>query len=309
MIGLGLAASHAPAMFCPKELWPKVYAAIPSYTKNSQPASAKLETPEVIEGYIRRIDAAFAALRRQLADYRPDALIIVGDDDHDMFDESNMPTISIFTGTEVWGSTAPYYIDQPDEASRVHITVHAELATVVLRGLIRRGFDPAHSSVLNPLGRPERGVSHMVVYPAPKLYLGLGIPIIPIFLNEYYPPLPSGQRCWDLGLALADIFKDRKERIAIFASGGLSHDPFGPRAGWIDEPLDRWILERIAQNRGEELTRLFAFDSDTLRGGTAEVRAWIAAAGACRWPATIVDYMPVHHAKAGLGFACWPVQR
>jgi hypothetical protein len=120
--------------------------------------------------------------------------------------------------------------------------------------------------------------------------------------------MPSGQRCWEIGLALADIFKDRPERIAIYASGGLSHDPFGPRAGWVDEPLDRWILERIAGNRGDELTRLFSFDSDTLRGGTGEVRAWIAAAGACRWQAKVVDYMPIHHAKAGIGFAYWPAQ-
>jgi Catalytic LigB subunit of aromatic ring-opening dioxygenase len=305
MIGLGLASSHAPAMFCPKEVWPEVYAAIPGYTKESQPATAKLETPDVIDGYLRRIDTAFAAMRKELAAYRPDALIIVGDDDKHMFDASNMPALSVFTGKEVWGSTTPYYMHEPPAKSRVTIPVHSELAQLVLRGLIQRGFDPAGSAVLKPIGDPEDGVSHMVVYPAPKLYLGLDIPIIPIFINEYNPPMPTGQRCWDLGCALADIFKDRPERVAIYASGGLSHDPFGPRAGWVDEPLDRWILERIAQNRGQELTRLFSFDSDTLRGGSGEIRAWIAVAGACRWPAKVIDYMPIHHAKAGIGFACW----
>jgi hypothetical protein len=308
MIGLGLASSHAPAIFCPPEVWPEVYAAIPEYTKNSQPATAKLETRDVIEGYLKRVDAAFKTLRQQLESYRPDALIIVGDDDRHMFDESNMPTISVFTGKEVWGSTAPYYLKQPPADSRVTIPVHSDLAQVVLRGLIKRGFDPAHSSVMRPIGDPEAGVSHMVVYPAPKLYLGLDVPIVPIFLNEYNPPMPTGQRCWDIGGALADILKDRTERVAIYASGGLSHDPFGPRAGWVDEPLDRWILERIEQNHGEELTRLFSFDSDTLRGGSGEIRAWITVAGACRWPAKVVDYMPIHHAKAGIGFAFWPAR-
>jgi hypothetical protein len=309
MIGLGLASSHAPAIFCPKEIWPRVYAAIPEYTKNSQPESAKRETPEVIESYLTRIDAAFAAMRNELSDYRPDALIIVGDDDKHMFDASNMPTFSVFTGKEVWGSTTPYYMNEPPAKSRVTFPVHSELAQIVLRGLIKRGFDPASSAVLKPINDPEDGVSHMVVYPAPKLYLGLGVPIIPIFINEYNPPMPTGQRCWDLGRALTDIFKDRPERIAIYASGGLSHDPFGPRAGWVDEPLDRWILERIEQNRGEELTRLFSFDSDTLRGGSGEIRAWIVVAGACRWPAKVIDYMPIHHAKAGIGFACWQPQK
>src|SRR6202035_3229946 len=127
----------------------------------------------------------------ELAAYRPDALIIVGDDDRHMFDESNMPAINVFTGKEVWGSTAPYYLKQRPEESRVTIPVHSELAQVALRGLMKRGFDPAHSAVMNPIGDPEAGVSHMVVYPAPKLYLGLGIPIIPIFINEYYPPMLS----------------------------------------------------------------------------------------------------------------------
>ena len=59
MLGLGLASSHAPAMFEPKERWPLIYSAIPDYTKGSQPHTAKLETPEVIQGYLDRINASF----------------------------------------------------------------------------------------------------------------------------------------------------------------------------------------------------------------------------------------------------------
>ena len=54
------------------------------------------------------------------------------------------------------------------------------------------------------------------------------------------------------------------------------------------------------------MSNLFAFDSATLRGGSGEIRAWIVAAGACPWGAEVVDYIPAHHAKAGLGFAYWP---
>jgi protocatechuate 4,5-dioxygenase beta chain len=295
-------------MFVPRDLLPKVYAAIPEYTKQSQPEQVKAETSEVLAGYMSRVDAAFAELRTQLQAFRPDALIVVGDDEHEMFGEACTPAISVFTGLEVWGSAAPSYIDQPPEASRIHMPVHSELAKLVLQGLMRRGFDPANSSVMKPFGRPERGASHMLVFPAQKIFYGLEIPIIPVFLNVQYPPMPSGRRCWELGVALADIFAGRPERIAIYASGGLSHDPFGPRAGWIDEPLDRWILERIEQDRGEELTSLFSFDSDTLRGGTGEVRSWITAAGACRWGAKVVDYIPVHHTKTGLAFAYWPAR-
>lgn len=309
MIGLGLASSHAPAMFCPPELWPKVYGAIPDYMKESQPHTAKLETPEVIRGYVQRIDTAFDVLRQQLEAYRPDAVIFVGDDQEDMFDQRCNPAMCLFTGEEVWGSAAPFYIDQPPADSRIHLPVHQELSTYLLGAMLEEGFDMASTSVMKPLGRhPERGTSHMIVYPAQRLLPKLDVPIIPLYLNCYFPPLPTARRCWQVGQTLAKLLANRPERVAIYASGGLSHDPVGPRAGWIDEPLDRWILDRIATNRGADLQNLFTVDSATMRGGTGETRAWIVAAGACQWKGEVVDYIPAHHAKTGLGFAYWPEQ-
>ncbi len=107
MLGLGLASSHAPAMFEPKEMWPAIYQRRPDYTRDSQPHTAKLETPEVIAGYLERIEAAFRGLRQQLEAYRPDALIVIGDDQGDLFDASLNPTFCLFTGESLWGSMAP----------------------------------------------------------------------------------------------------------------------------------------------------------------------------------------------------------
>lgn len=307
MIGLGLASSHAPAMFCPAEVWPKVYGAIPDYMKASQPHTAKLETPEVIAQYIQRIDAAFEVLRGQLEAYKPDAVIFVGDDQEDMFDERCNPAMCLYTGDEVWGSEAPFYLDQAAETSRIHLPVHSELSKYLLGELLEEGFDMASTSVMKPMGRhAERGTSHMIVYPARRLLPKLDVPIIPLYLNCYFPPLPTAKRCWQLGEALARLLARRPERVAIYASGGLSHDPVGPRAGWIDAPLDQWILDRIASNRSADLQNLFTFDSATMRGGSGEIRAWIVAAAACQWKGTVVDYIQAHHAKAGLGFAYWP---
>jgi len=294
-------------MFSPAELWPVAYATIPQAMRKSQPPSAKLETMEVIRGYVERIQRAYATLGTQIQSYRPDALIFIGDDQEDMFDARNSPALCIFTGEKVWGTSAPRYMKVPPETARVEIPVHAVLAQHLRVGLLHRGFEVASLGAMPSAGpHPERGVSHMLALPYPRLVPALDIPVIPFFINAYYPPQPSAARCWDLGVAIADILRDRPERVAICASGGMSHDPQGPRAGWIDEPLDRWVLERIASNRGAELKNLFTFDSDTLRGGTGELRSWISAAGACQWPATVVDYVPAHHVKAGLGFAYWP---
>ena len=66
------------------------------------------------------------------------------------------------------------------------------------------------------------------------------------------------------------------------------------------------VLERIKANDAEKLVNLFTFDSDTLRGGTGEIRAWITVAAAMQRSATVLDYFPSHHAKCGLAFAYWP---
>ncbi len=305
MLGLGLASSHAPAIFEPAERWPLVYSAIPEYTKASQPHTAALETPEVIRGYVDRIDAAFEALRRQIEAYRPDAIVVVGDDQGDMFDASYNPTFFIYTGQELWGLDGTSY--RPlEERQRLQFPCQASLAEFLLKGLVKKGFDLAFGNQFKPLGHPEHGVSHMVAHPKPTHTPRRDVPLVPHFINEYVPPLPTAQRCLDLGVALAELLEAWPERVAIYASGGLSHDPFGPRAGWVDEPLDRWFLERLERNETEELKHLFTFDSDTLRGGTGELRAWITAAGAKQRPATVLDYIPSHYAKAGLAFACWP---
>jgi len=305
MLGLGLASSHAPAMFEPAERWSIVYNRIPDYMKESQPHTARLETLEVLQGYVQRIDAGFEALRRQLEAYRPDALVVIGDDQGDMFDASNNPAFYIFTGDEVWGLDGT--IDRRlEDRRRLTFPCHGPLSRHFLKQLMKKGFDLAAGSEFRPAGRPGHGVSHMVASPVPRLNPSLDIPVVPIWINEYYPPMPSATRCYDLGVALAEILAERPERIAIYASGGLSHDPSGPRAGWVDEPLDRWVLERLERNEGEALKQLFTFDSDTLRAGTGEIRAWIAVAGAMRRPAKVLDYIRAHHAKVGLAFAYWP---
>jgi protocatechuate 4,5-dioxygenase beta chain len=63
-------------------------------------------------------------------------------------------------------------------------------------------------------------------------------------------------------------------------------------------------LGQLRTGNAEALCHLFEFDSDTLRSGTGEIRSWIVVGGALSGVrATIVDYIPAHHAVTGLGFA------
>ena len=310
MIGLGMASSHAPMMFQKAEYWPRMVERIPAEAREHLPHSARVEiaTPAIIDGHIRRIEAALAVLREQVRAYRPDALIMIGDDQGDMFDDANNPTFSIYTGEEpLWGRSARDPFGVPaKERTKLVFPQHAELARYLLRGLIKREFDVATIGRFDPRGNPARGVSHMVSNLVPEVDPGLAIPLVCVFINEYFPPLPSATRCAQLGAAIADVLRDRPERIAFYASGGMSHFPGMYNAGWIDQPLDRWVLERLERNDLEALAHLFTFDSDAMRSGTGELRAWISVAAAMRRPATVVDYVPAHCTQTGCGFVSWP---
>ena len=43
-------------------------------------------------------------------------------------------------------------------------------------------------------------------------------------------------------------------RVAVLATGGLSHEPGGPRYFWVDEEFDRWFLDLL--KRGDHATLL-----------------------------------------------------
>ena len=310
MLGLGMASAHAPMMFQKAQFWPRMLERIPAQAREHLPKIARVElaSPALIEGYIQRIEAAFATLRGQLSAYRPDALIMIGDDQGDMFDAANMPTLAVYTGEEpLWGRSARDTYDVPPaERTKLVFRPHAGLARHLLDGLLERGFDVANLAKFAPRGNPTRGVSHMVSNLVPEVDPELRIPLVCVFINEYYPPLPSAARCARLGEAIADVLRDRPERVAIYASGGLSHYPGMYNAGWIDQPLDHWILERLDRNDVDALKHLFTFDSDNLRSGTGEVRAWISVAAAMRRPATVVEYVPAHCTQTGCGFVYWP---
>lgn len=304
----GLATSHAPSMFVSADHWPKVHKGL--VKEVPQPPELAAETPAVLEEYVRRIEQAFKTLRGVLEAAKPDAVVIIGDDQNEVFSKAQVPAFSMFLGEQASGTTSIGWIGQKHEDNHITLKSNPKLARALTERLLKRGFDLSYIEELKPLGRPPGGLGH--AFTRIGKVLGLhesGTPTIPLFVNACHPPLPSAARCLSLGKALAEVLDARPERVALVASGGLSHCPVGPRAGWVDEPLDRWVLQRIEEGESEDLANLFTFDSDTLRSGTGEIRCWIAVAGAFSGvPGKIVDYIPARHAVTGLGFAHWTRQ-
>src|SRR6266540_5248069 len=305
-IGLGLASSHAPAVVAPLDQWPALYQRFAARTP--QPPSAALETQEVRQRHFAHIRAAFDCLRAEIDAYRPDLLIIIGGDQSEMFDASNVPNLMLYVGDEGWADV-PSDGEHESGSDRLRIRVDRETSRWLLDKLVREeDFDVAISTEQQHLGPRGRGLPHAFFRPVPLLLTDRDTPCVLLYENTYDPPSLSAQRCYDLGTTIANLFRDDPRHIAIYGSGGLSHDPGGPRAGWIDRPLDEWFLARLAEGAGQATRAMYTFDSMSMRGGTGEIRAWITVAGAMEAMgarATVVDYVPSHHAVTGLGWAYW----
>lgn len=110
------------------------------------------------------------------------------------------------------------------------------------------------------------------------------------------------------GVALAGALALAPQRVGILASGGMSGDPGGYMAGWIDDVLDRWVLDRLLTRRATDLGGIFEMDSLTLRGATAQIRLWTAAGAAMKAAGTraqLLDYLALHHSGVGCAFMTW----
>jgi len=306
-IGLGLAASHAAAMFrTTEEEWDQTWDRLSLSRGIPQPAYTALERGENLADMLARIDAGHKKLTAEFDRYRPDLLIIIGGDQSEMFDRSNVPQLMIYTGATAYGNKAGS--GEGPTGPQVHTDIDVEFSKYLLNRLVKtEGFDVAFSSEIQNFGRGH-GLPHAFTRILSYLTDNTPVPTVLIYENTYDPPSLSAKRCYEFGQALMRITRNDPRRIAILGSGGLAHDPGGKRSGWLDQPLDHWFLEKIASGEGKAAEAMYSFDSDTMAGGTGEIRAWITVAGAMESigaQARVVDYIPASKTATGLSMAYW----
>lgn len=147
----------------------------------------------------------------------------------------------------------------------------------------------------------------------PLLYLtpDYDVPLVPIHMNCIVPPLPTPQQCYDLGRMIAEFVRDCRpagERVAFMATGGLSHDPGGPKYFAVDEAFDRWFLGLLEDGDPEAILREATLDKMSAAGdgGTSELLAWIASVGiADGRKAETICYEPAVALRCGMGCVMW----
>ena len=326
-IVIGVASSHTPQLSSGVDMWldhaerdrrnPMLlgkdarYHSYDELLAQADPAIEQELAPAVWDGKYQRCQQAIEALTARLDKAQPDIAVVIGDDQREMFKDDGTPAFACFTGTELVdlpprgealermpkGIRAASWAAHGDRPAGHQIA--SDLSAHIAEQLAWDDFDLTVFTK-QPAGRT---LGHAFTFPRYRLGLPPATPIVPVFVNTYYPPnVPSAARCYEFGRALRRAVESwpAPAKVAIIASGGLSHFV-------VDEELDHRVLDGIA---GRDAGILGSLSRDQLRSGTSEILNWIVAAGALENLApTVLDYVPGYRTPAGTGagmaFARW----
>jgi protocatechuate 4,5-dioxygenase beta chain len=131
----------------------------------------------------------------------------------------------------------------------------------------------------------EMLVDHAFTVPMALLWPKPGsrsVRTVPIAINTVQFPLPSPARCYKLGNALGRAIESYEQdiRVLVLATGGLSHQLDGERAGFINKKFDLICLEQIVSDP-EALSRYSAHDLVREAGAQGvELLMWLVMRGA-----------------------------
>ena len=316
-VTLGIGTSHSPMLSTPHEALAALAdldrARLPDFAMKARASEAWIGRelqPDVTRARHEATQAAIDRLGGVLADEGPDVVVVIGDDQNEWFSPDSQPALCIYWGDTVESLPPPLESVPPvrrlsywglygDGANRT-FPVDAALGRHLVETLTHQfEFDVAHVRV-QPRHSP---FGHAWSFVHQRLMGDRVRPIVPIMLNTYYPPnQPTPKRCYQLGRAIRQAVEawPTRQRVAIVASGGLSHF-------FVDEDLDRYVLELLAKKDGDGLA---ALPTAKLESGNSEIRNWVAAAGALEHLAMqLVDYVPSYRSEAGSGvgmaFAFW----
>lgn len=322
---LGIGTSHSPMVSTPPELWDAHargfdqrsselladdgrYYTYDALVRRAGAALVAESDPAAFQPRFERCQQAITRLADIFAQSAPDMAIVIGDDQHELFDETNMPAISVYWGDTILNTPRQIPVDAPESMrasawayglTEQSFPVAADLGRYMIERLMDQSFDVAHS---RSLGGP-RGIGHAFTFVYHRIMRSQVVPHVPIMLNTYYPPnQPRPGRCYALGQALKNIVEEWPAdlRVAVIASGGLSHFV-------VNQALDREVIDAI---QGHDAATLCSLPKEQMNSGNSEILNWVVAAGALdALDMELIDYVPCYRTSAGTGvgmaFGAW----
>jgi len=242
---------------------------------------------------VAAFDDGYRTLAGALHAAAPDATLIVSAEHVNKFFLDNLPAFCIGVFDAFSGPVEARARDVGYPTRRVP----SDMAFA--RYLVERGLDEGVDWAVSESWEADHGI----MVPLHKLDPDGRHAMVPVFVNCAAPPLPSPRRCYAVGRWLADAIErwDGAKRVAIVATGGLSHSVGTPDQGRIDAEFDERFLDAFCAGQGDALAAMTDAEIAAAGSSTAEVRSWIVLAGAFRGrPAERVMYEPI----AGFDTGC-----
>ena len=192
------------------------------------------------EPYWQPVFKGFEASKDWIAKVKPDVCIVVYNDHMSAFSLEIVPTFAI-------GCAAEFPIADEGWGPRKVPPVkgHPELASHLVQSLVLDEFD---ITIVNKME-----VDHGLTVPLTLMFGQPGewpCPVIPLAVNVVVYPVPTGNRCYNLGKAIRKAIAtyDKDLRVVIFGTGGMSHQLQGPRAGLINKDFDKRFLDNLTKD-------------------------------------------------------------
>jgi 2,3-dihydroxyphenylpropionate 1,2-dioxygenase len=178
------------------------------------------------------------AARDRIAEARPDVVVVVGSNHFRGFWLDLIPSFTMGVGEVIAagdGGTpkGPQHTDP-------------EFAQALATELVDAGTEVAISARLTI----DHGQAHAIQY----LLDGIDVPVVPLVVNVFAPPLPTMRRVAELGANIASAVEriGGDKRVVVVASGGLSHQLPWPSDWTAPEGEDEeFLVEAWLNGRGE----------------------------------------------------------
>lgn len=213
---------------------------------------------------------AYQPVRQWLSEKKVDTLVVFYNDHLNQFQFSAYPTFALGVAPQM-----PVADEGAGPRDFPAIPGDPELGWHVANRLLAEEFDLTICQ--------ELVLDHGVMSVLPLLCSPpWPIRIVPINVNVLREPLPTAMRCWKLGQAMGRAIQSfpGESRVAVVATGGLSHQLHGPDFGFVNPEWDNRFLDLLET---QPLSLAEASHEDYMfRGGaeSVEMIIWLAMRGA-----------------------------
>jgi Catalytic LigB subunit of aromatic ring-opening dioxygenase len=263
----------------------------------------------------------FRRVRRALDSFRPDVVVLWGDDQYENFKEDVIPPFTILAYHDLvvtpWKSNSRPNVWGEGPDTTFEVPIARELGKYLAAEILDRDVDIAYS--YKPLHHPT--LPHAFLNTILLLdydRVGLSWPIVPVSVNCYGsrvisyrgglsrladsrlpkdPPGPSPRRCMALGAAMADAVRMSPWRVALVASSSWSHAFLVDQTYRLypDIPADRKVYDALVGGAYETLRAYTTAEVE--EAGQQELLNWFCLAGAAEalgvlpeWSALVETY-------------------